>query len=129
MSTAVPTYAQRNGTAAEPRRLSPRVVLALRVAAVVAGLAGALAGLFFAGLFAVLSDCSGDATGMCTNLAGLVPFVEWSIVFVAFATPLAGGIVSCVRREWAWLPAGLVTAAAMVALAMTVAGGQTSLLS
>jgi hypothetical protein len=129
MSTAVPTHARPARAAARADRLHPRVVLALRGAAVVAGLAGALAGLFFAGLFALLSDCSGDAAGMCTNFAGLVPVLEWSIVVTAFAAPLAGGIANCARRQWMWLPAGLVTAAAMVSLAMLVSSGQTPLLS
>jgi hypothetical protein len=101
----------------------------LRALAVLFGIAGAITGLFFAGLVAAFSDCSAGATGMCTNLAGLVPLLEWAIVIVAFAAPLAGGIASCVREEWPWLPAGLMTGAVMVALAVLVSSGQTGILS
>jgi len=101
----------------------------LRVLAVLIGIAGAVTGLFFAGLIAVFSDCSAGATGLCTNFAGLVPVLEWAIVIIACAAPLAAGIASCVRGEWPWLPAGLVAGAVMVWLAVLVSSGQTGLLS
>lgn len=113
----------------EPFWQRPGVVTAVRSLYVVVGAVGAAIALLFTGFMAGFSDCSGDATGLCTNYAGLVPVIEWALVLAAFAAPLAGGIVACIRREWAWLVAGLFTAAVMFALTAMVAEGQTGLLS
>jgi len=107
----------------------PGIVTALRSLYVVVGAVGAATALLFTGFMAGFSDCSGDATGLCTNSAGLVPVLEWALVLTAFAAPLAGGIVACIRREWPWLVVGLITAAVMFALTIAVADGQTGLLS
>jgi uncharacterized membrane protein (UPF0136 family) len=58
-----------------------------------------------------------------------VAVLEWAIVIVASVAPLAGGIVSCVRDERPWLPAGLIIGAVMVWLAVLVSSGQTGILS
>lgn len=107
----------------------PGVVTALRSLSLVVGLIGAGIALFLAGFGAAVADCSGDATGLCTNYAGVVPVLEWAIVLVAFAAPLAGGIVACVRKEWPWLALGLFTAALMIAALVAVSEGQTLLLA
>lgn len=107
----------------------PGVVTALRSLYVVVGAFGAATALLFTGFMAGFSDCSGDATGLCTNYAGLVPVIEWALVLTAFAAPLAGGIVACIRKEWQWTLVGLITAAMMFALSAMVAQGQTGLLS
>jgi hypothetical protein len=115
--------------ATEPFWQRSGVVTAVRSLYVVVGAVGAAVALLATGVMAALSDCSGDATGLCTNYAGLVPVLEWALVLAAFAAPLAGGIVACVRREWPWIVAGLFTAAVMFALTAMVAEGQTGLLS
>ncbi len=107
----------------------PRVVTAVRSLYVVVGALGAAAAFVCTGFVAAIADCSGDATGPCTNFAGLVPVLEWALVLAAFAAPLAGGIVACIRREWPWLVVGLFTAVCMFALTATLAQGQTGLLS
>jgi hypothetical protein len=115
--------------ATEPFWRRPGVVTAVRSLYVVAGAIGAAIALVCTGFMAAIADCSGDATGLCTNYAGLVPVIEWALVLAAFAASLAGGIVACVRREWPWLVAGLFTAVVMFALTAMVAEGQTGLLS
>jgi hypothetical protein len=107
----------------------PGVVTAVRSLYVVVGAVGAAIALLATGVMAGLSDCSGDATGLCTNYAGLVPVIEWALVLIAFVAPLAGGIVSCIRKQWPWIAAGLFMAAVMFGLAGMVAQGQTGLLS
>jgi uncharacterized membrane protein len=107
----------------------PGVVAAVRGLYVFAGAIGAAIALICTGAVAGLSDCSGDATGLCTNYAGLVPVLEWALVIVAFSAPLAGGIAACVRREWAWLALGLFIATVMFGLTVVVSHGQTGLLS
>lgn len=119
--TAMPTAA--------PFWQRPRVVTAVRSLYVVIGTIGAAVAFVCTGFMAALADCSGEATGLCTNYAGLVPVLEWALVLAAFAAPLAGGIVACIRREWPWLVAGLFTAAVMFALTVVAAEGQTGLLS
>lgn len=113
----------------EPFWQRPGVVTALRSLYVVIGAVGAAIALVFTGFMAGLSDCSGSATGMCTNYAGLVPVLEWALVLAAFAAPLAGGIVACIRTEWQWILVGSITAAIMFALTAMIAQGQTGLLS
>lgn len=107
----------------------PRVVTAVRSLYVVVGALGAAIAFVCAGFVAAIATCSGDATGPCTNFAGLVPVLEWALVLTAFAAPLVGGIVACIRRQWPWLVVGLVTAVCMFALTATLAQGQTWLLS
>lgn len=114
---------------AEPFWERPRVVTAVRSLYVVIGAIGAAVAFAVTGFMAAIADCSGEATGLCTDYAGLVPVLEWAIVLTAFAAPLAGGIVSCIRREWPWIVVGLFTAAAMFVLTLAVAEGQTGLLS
>lgn len=114
---------------AEPFWERPGVVTALRGLYVVIGAVGAAVAFAVTGFMAAIADCSGEATGLCTNHAGLVPVIEWAIVLTAFAAPLAGGIVACIRREWAWIVVGLFVAAVMFVLTVVVAEGQTGLLS
>ena len=102
---------------------APGVVTAVRSLYVVVGALGAAIAFVCTGFVAAIADCSGDATGLCTNYAGLVPVLEWALVLAAFAAPLAGGIVACIRREWPWLVVGLFAAAVMFALTVVVARG------
>jgi hypothetical protein len=115
--------------ASEPFWQRPGVVTAVRSLYVVVGAVGAAIALLATGFMAGFSDCSGEATGLCTNHAGLVPVIEWALVLAAFAAPLAGGIVACIRKEWPWIVVGLFTAWGMFALTAMVAQGQTGLLS
>jgi hypothetical protein len=96
------------------------VVLALQIASVVLGFAGALAMLYCASLVTLLRDCSGGLITFCTDYTGPVLVLQWALVIAAFAAPLAGGIASCRRREWWWLPAGLVGAIVMVWLSFVL---------
>ncbi len=123
-----PRYAAE--PAAQPQSFWQRrgVGIALRVLALLVGIAGSAMCLFSAGLISLFAACGPEATGLCTNLAALVPVLEWAIVILATLAPLAGAIASCWRREWPWLPAGLVTGALLVGLAVLVASGQTGTL-
>jgi hypothetical protein len=107
----------------------PGVITTVRSLYVVVGVIGAVGALLATGFLAAMADCSSDATGLCTNHAGLVPVLEWALVLVAFAAPLAGGILACVRKQWPWLVLGLFIAAAMFQLTLVVSQGQTGLLS
>ena len=113
----------------EPFWQRPRVVTAVRSLYVVLGAIGAAIAFVCTGFMAALADCSGEASGLCTNYAGLVPVLEWALVLAAFAAPLAGGIVACIRTEWQWILVGSITAAIMFALTAMIAQGQTGLLS
>lgn len=125
MDPAATTCAAHRDATTEPSWQRRGVDTALRVLAVLVGVAGAAAGAFSAGLVSLFAACTAESTGICTNFAGVVPALEWAIVIVALAAPLAGGIASAIRGEWPWLPAGLAAGAVMVALAVLVSGGQT----
>ena len=114
---------------AEPFWQRPGVVTAVRSLYVVVGAVGAAIAFFFTGFMAVIADCSGGATGLCTNYAGVVEILEGALVLAAFAAPLAGGIVACVRQEWPWIFVGGLLAVAMFVLTAMLAQGQTGLLS
>lgn len=126
MDTAAPTSTPTSPAAPEPFWQRRAVNTTLRVLAVVAGVAGAWVAFVLTVLIAHVNDCSGDATGLCTNFAAVVPALEWAIVIIATGAPLAGGIASYRRDAWPWLPAGLLTGAAMVWLIVIVSSGQTS---
>jgi len=102
----------------------PGIARALRVLCVVVGFAGSLTALFFASLITLLSDCSGGLITFCTEYTGVVLVLQWALVIVAFAAPLAGGIASCARRQPWWLPAGLVTAGVLVWLTFVLEASQ-----
>lgn len=105
------------------------VVTTLHVVAVLVGIAGSLTALVVTGVITLFAACSYSATGLlCTNLSGLVPVLEWAIVILATSAPLTGAIISCRRGQWPWLPAGLITGAAMVGLAVLVSSGQVYML-
>lgn len=125
MNTAVSSHTAHPAASTGPLWQRRGVQTTLRVLAVLIGIAGAAASVFSAGLISVFAACTAESTGICTNFAGTVPVIEWAIVIIALAAPLAGGVVSCIRGEWPWLPAGLATGAAMVAVAVLVSGGQT----
>jgi len=98
-----------------PRRAAfwrlPGAVLALRVLSVILGIVGSLFALMVASAVTILSDCSGGFFSYCTDYRGFALIAQWLCAIVAFTAPLTGGIASCWRREWWWLPAGLVIAA------------------
>jgi hypothetical protein len=99
---------------------------ALRVLSVLLGFVGALTALYLASLVTLLRDCSGAIITFCTDYTGPVLVLQWALVVAAFAAPLAGGIASCRRREWWWLPAGLGSAFALVWLGVVLDASHSS---
>jgi len=112
-----------------PRRAAfwrlPGAVLALRVLSVILGIVGSLTAVLAASAVTILSDCSGGFFfTYCTDYTGFALIAQWLCAIVAFTAPLTGGIASCRRREWWWLPAGLVTAAVAAWLTIPLEASQ-----
>lgn len=113
-----------HGTAATPFWQRRAVTMAMRCLAVLIGAVGAGVALFVSTLYAVFSVCDADSTGLCTHFAPAVPALEIVLVLLAGVAPLAGGIATCVRRDWGYLAAGLTTGFVMVLLTIAGTTGQ-----